>query len=345
MPDVCLSPPTPPVGPVPIPYPNTSSASDTDKGSTTVMIAGDPVTLKDRSIFKTSTGNEAATRNLGMGVVTHKIQGEAQFVAWSMDVKFEGENVPRHMDLMGHNEACNPSQTPPWPFMESMAKGDDPCAADKERESSACGGKSKAEACADEACRSAQGCKLVPYGGGGSPNCCQEPVKQTGHHLVEVHCFAPIGNRQGKLPGFDGYNLNKSPTACVQGGRADGQHGVMHAVQQRFEAAYGARAESFTPPSWPRGVSKWTYAESRDAGVVAHSFCFPHCRSECIAAQLDAYHQKPAPDGPGVKEDTPVRTDADAETRSQGEPTDEGIRRIVKAVDSIITFTSSAPAL
>ncbi len=342
MPDVCLSPPPSPAGPIPIPYPNTSSASDTDKGSTTVSIGGEPVMLKDRSIFKTSTGNEAATKNLGMGVVTHKIQGEAAFVAWSMDVKFQGENVPRHMDLMGHNEACNPSQTPPWPFMESMAKGDDPCAADKDRESRACGGMSEAEACTDEKCQSARGCKLMPHRTNGKSNCC--PPKKS-HHLVEVHCFAPANKRWRRLPGFEGYRQNNSPTVCVVGERGDGQHGVMHAVQQQLEAAYGARNGLFTPPSWPAGVSKWTYAEARDAGVIAHSFCFPHCRSECIAAQLDAYHMKPPPDGPGVTEDTPVRTDPGAATQSQGEPTDEGIRRIVKAVDSVIAFSSGAPAL
>src|SRR5215831_10435249 len=114
-PDTCLSPPSPPAGPVPIPYPNTASASDTTNGSTTVMICGQEVMLKDSSTFKTSTGNEAATKSLGMGVVTHTIQGEASFIAWSMDVKFEGLNVPRHQDLMGHNEACSPSDTAPWP--------------------------------------------------------------------------------------------------------------------------------------------------------------------------------------------------------------------------------------
>jgi hypothetical protein len=120
MPDVCLSPPSPPAGPLPIPYPNTAMAGDTDKGSKTVQIAGQEVMLKDKSVFKKSTGNEAATKSFGMGVVTHQIQGEASFIAWSMDVKFEGENVPRHLDLMGHNEACNPTDTPPWPYIDDM---------------------------------------------------------------------------------------------------------------------------------------------------------------------------------------------------------------------------------
>jgi hypothetical protein len=119
-PDVCLSPPSPPAGPIPIPYPNTAMASDTDKGSKTVQIGGQEVMLKDKSVFKTSMGNEAATKSFGMGVVTHQIQGEASFIAWSMDVKFEGENVPRHLDLMGHNEACAPTDTPPMVFVDTM---------------------------------------------------------------------------------------------------------------------------------------------------------------------------------------------------------------------------------
>jgi hypothetical protein len=120
MPDVCLSPPSPPAGPLPIPYPNTAMASDTTDGSKTVQIGAQEVMLKNKSTFKTSTGNEAATKSFGMGVVTHQIQGKANFVAWSMDVKFEGENVPRHLDLMGHNEASDPSDTPPWPYLDGM---------------------------------------------------------------------------------------------------------------------------------------------------------------------------------------------------------------------------------
>ena len=41
MPDsVCLSPPSPPAGPTPIPYPNFSNASDTTNGTRTVKIGG-----------------------------------------------------------------------------------------------------------------------------------------------------------------------------------------------------------------------------------------------------------------------------------------------------------------
>ncbi|HEY5909319.1 MAG TPA: DUF4150 domain-containing protein [Verrucomicrobiae bacterium] len=103
MPDVCLSPPSPPAGPVPVPYPNTAQGSDTSDGSKTVKIGGDEAGLKDSSNYKKSSGDEAATKSLGMGVVTHTIQDKMKHAAWSMDVKFEGENVIRHMDMTTHN--------------------------------------------------------------------------------------------------------------------------------------------------------------------------------------------------------------------------------------------------
>jgi hypothetical protein len=113
-PDVCLSPPSPPAGPIPIPYPNTGMASDTSDGSRTVKVTGQEAMLQDTSFFKQSMGDEAATKSLGMGVVSHNIQGKCYFVAWSMDVKFEGKNVVRHMDMTTHNHmSAKPGNTPP----------------------------------------------------------------------------------------------------------------------------------------------------------------------------------------------------------------------------------------
>lgn len=107
MPDVCLSPPSPPVGPIPLPYPNFSQASDTTDGTKTVKIAGDEVGMKDQSNYKTSKGDEAATRSFGMGVATHGIQGKGYFAAWSSDVMFEGANATRFMDMTTHNHGSD----------------------------------------------------------------------------------------------------------------------------------------------------------------------------------------------------------------------------------------------
>ena len=103
MPDPCLSPPSPPAGPLPVLYPNFSDDSRTDNGTKTVLIGGDQAGRKSDSSYKDCKGDEAATRNFGMGTISHTIQGEMKFISWSFDVKFEGSNVPRHMDFMTGN--------------------------------------------------------------------------------------------------------------------------------------------------------------------------------------------------------------------------------------------------
>lgn len=125
-PDVCLSPPSPPAGPIPIPYPNTSFSKDMMNGSKTVMIKGKEVMLKDQSFYKTSPlGDEAATQGLGANVITHVITGKTYFQAWSMDVKFEGQNVDRHIDITTSNHASLPPGVPaPMPNMSAMELGD-----------------------------------------------------------------------------------------------------------------------------------------------------------------------------------------------------------------------------
>ena len=109
-PDVCLTPPPPPAGPLPVPYAITSFSKDMQQGSKTVKIASQEVMLKDQSFYKTSPlGDEAATNGQGANVITHVITGKTYFVAWSMDVKFEDQNVDRHTDLTTSNHSCPPA--------------------------------------------------------------------------------------------------------------------------------------------------------------------------------------------------------------------------------------------
>ena len=77
-------------------------------GSKTVKIKGQEVMLKDQSFYKTAPlGDEAATQGLGAGVITHVITGKTYFKMWSMDVKFEGQNADRHIDLTTSNHASD----------------------------------------------------------------------------------------------------------------------------------------------------------------------------------------------------------------------------------------------
>jgi hypothetical protein len=59
-----------------------------------------------------STGDEAGSA--GGGVASNKIKGKAEFVMFSMDVKFEGKNVCRAFDIMLHND----KNTPPFPVLQ-----------------------------------------------------------------------------------------------------------------------------------------------------------------------------------------------------------------------------------
>jgi hypothetical protein len=102
-PDVCMSPPGPSAGPIPIPYANIGKASDLKAGSSTVFIKKKEVALKNVSFFSTSSGNEGATRAFKKGVSTSVIKGKCFFTDWSANVKFEGLNVCRHLDTMTHN--------------------------------------------------------------------------------------------------------------------------------------------------------------------------------------------------------------------------------------------------
>jgi hypothetical protein len=128
-PDVCLCPPAPPVGPIPVPLVNTAAAADLAGGAQSVLTEGNP-TGKKSSYIARSTGDEAA-RSTGGGIATHVVQGKAYFVSYSMDVLIEGENVPRHLDLMTHNHGSPTPNTGPWPWASSADK-------------SASGGKDKA---------------------------------------------------------------------------------------------------------------------------------------------------------------------------------------------------------
>ena len=44
-PDVCLSPPSPPAGPIPVPYPDTSFSSDLKEGTRSVKLGGKPAAV------------------------------------------------------------------------------------------------------------------------------------------------------------------------------------------------------------------------------------------------------------------------------------------------------------
>jgi Domain of unknown function (DUF4150)/GHH signature containing HNH/Endo VII superfamily nuclease toxin 2 len=338
-PDVCLTPPPPPAGYLPIPYPNTGMASDATNGSTTVQISGKEVMLKNKSFFKKSTGDEAATRSTPMGVITHTITGKVYFNSWSMDVKVEGENVVRHLDLTTHNHMSFPGDTPTWPYIDATALAPDhPCVEDQLNEMHACqdfqpygdqdvctqlgrGKPAQAEssfeapqmatiAAADD-CLAARRCALQPY----KPNGCCQP--QTPHHLIEASAVAeksPHGLKVADVvlisPIHD-YDYTKAPCVCAEGtSQHVGTHGEIHA-RQKAGVLKGIEEGTIVQGSLPladgrtlNNVDVTNYGDAKKNGIAAVKKTFQEskCNEDCLNAQLDNYHNQC-----GMNDSTPIK--------------------------------------
>lgn len=281
-PDVCFTPPQTPATPpgVPIPYPNTGVASDTTDGSSSVKISGQEVMLKNKSYFKKSSGDEAGSAPK-KGVMSSKITGKVYFAAWSMDVKVEGENVVRHMDLTTHNHGSEPPQTPPWMHVDEMAMSvREACADEIDQAEGACRGKSPS-ACGPE-CTSAQKCLLVPKDKD-KARCCAPA--STGHHMIEDHWL--LGN--AAFPEYQPVSgtrkpYSAAPTVCVEGGRFDKEHGEMHAAQGLIEESH--------MPGGSNAAKPWDYGAGKSAALTAHDMVFGDsgCSKPCMEAQLDSFY-------------------------------------------------------
>lgn len=124
-PDVCMTAPVTGLTPmgVPIPYPNTGMAKDTSNGSRSVKITGKEIIKKNVSYYKTSYGDEAGTATPAKkGIITGTIKGKVYFTTWSMDVKIEGQNAVRHLDLTTHNHNSQiGNESIPWPHVDTMS--------------------------------------------------------------------------------------------------------------------------------------------------------------------------------------------------------------------------------
>lgn len=302
-PDVCFTPPQAPVTPpgVPIPYPNTGLASDTSGGSTTVQISGQEVMLKNKSYFKKSTGDEAGCAPM-KGVVTHKITGKVYFTAWSMDVKVEGENVVRMMDLTTHNHASQGPNTPPWTYLDEMTvpPSDHPCHDQINSAKEACKNTTvgpDGRDCSGTECAKCMNCILVPKNQ--DKRMCCAP-NNTGHHLIEDHwvkgnsAFPEYrSNRESgsfaaqslaKGPGIR--TVEEAPCLCVNEKRSKNTpHRRMHDIQ-------GTHEESHMPGGGREG-QPWNYAAGKRAALEAHDEVFKGegCnKNGCMEKQLDAFY-------------------------------------------------------
>lgn len=305
LPDVCMTPPQTPATPpgVPIPYPNTGMASDTADGTTSVKISGQEVMLKNKSNFKKSMGDEAGCAPM-KGVVTHKNVGKVYFTAWSMDVKVEGENVVRMLDMTTHNHGSMGPNTPPWMYLDEAAVPplDHPCHDQIVAAQKACG-KTKVTKngrnCKGTDCEKCMACILVPKEE--DKRLCCSP-NNTGHHMIEDHwvkgnkAFPSYrSNREG--PGFAAQSLDRranpkiktveaAPCVCANASRKRGS------IHRRLHDIQGAHEESHMPGGGRDGQS-WNYGAGKKAALEAHEQVFKgqDCnKGGCMEKQLDAFY-------------------------------------------------------
>jgi hypothetical protein len=335
-PDVCFTPPQTPATPpgVPIPYPNTGMASDCTEGSKTVQVSGQEVMLKNQSYFKKSSGDEAGSTPK-KGLMSSKNMGKVYFTMWSMDVKFEGQNVVRHLDMTTHNHG-SPPNTGPWMYADASAYGDPKaCEKEQKRIDKACAGykpkgnkdpcalskpsqnqslpKQHAESMAKgdkigaDKCLAARRCALQPWNPDKDDKakghtCC---TPQTGHHLVEASAVA-VKRGGTLLQGIKNYTPDEAPCICAEGpGQHVGTHGLLHSCQRQ---AY-AKIKKETPLKVKGGgtimFKATTYGAARDSSVkcVKKVFKESGCNEKCLKAQLDEYHKKRCK----MEDDTPIK--------------------------------------
>jgi len=98
-PDVCLTPMPPPVGTVPVPYPNTAMLNQAQKTSKKVKFVNKEV-LTLKSEIPKSMGDEAGTNK---GVVSGMNMDKVTFKKGSTMVKIEGQPCIHLTSLSAHN--------------------------------------------------------------------------------------------------------------------------------------------------------------------------------------------------------------------------------------------------
>ncbi len=335
-PDVCLSPPSPPAGPIPIPYPNTGMAKDSTSGSKTVKISKKEIILKNKSHFKKSMGDEAATKSLGMGVITHQIQGKVYYNSWSMDVKVEGENVVRHLDLTTHNHASQVGQTPPWPYADRMAmiKGLEECSEEKKEINEKCDPWNEKTQCPDGSVMKAakdhaKSVRGAHPAGSAARKEAQEILdfafeqyvdefkKNDCHHALKCALVpyeknskslcCPHATPDHIMPASQFFTDKRDGTprpGC--GNYVSKKAPCMCAVGGKSTATHGLLGSSrkkYMKDNGFDGAATWGMEDSAACGAHSANEVNPHCSKECIEAQLKREHRKM-----GVDDSTEIGT-------------------------------------
>ncbi len=264
------------------------------------------------------------------GVVTSVNRGKVYFIAWSMDVKIEGENAVRHLDMTTHNHASPTCNTPSWPYTDriAMAKGLKSC----ENELKAVEQDCKPDKKGDVKCpkpTEIEQAEAMPGGPEGSPawrkrqdainaahmsyekkirkiscnkaarcmlvpwdkqKCC---APQTPHHLVPKAGFF----KDKFVAKVDG----KRPAGAMMKGCSKYDEDAAPCICATGGKASGAHGlvhakqadlviAKFGGKRPPTGTT-YSCGEAEDIGAEAVEQLFPECSKKCIKAQLRRIHR------------------------------------------------------
>jgi hypothetical protein len=248
-----------------------------------------------------------------------------------MDVRFEGENVVRHLDLTTHNHMSFPGNSPTWPFLDSAAfAGTGPCAKVAGEVDKHCsqhaephlekkGSKKvfpvakpddstyrkgvmneKRQAameamCKDKDCRKALKCVLSPKD---PSNCCPQPQpsppKQTPHHVVPDSQFHDGNKNYWVLDSGGEYDYDSAPCICASGTTHSGKtlHAKIHTETNNLTVNH----PSVLPYVSSTGKSissdaEWTVGEAEAVGAKAVAKK-TKCDEDCIKSQVRRGHKK-----------------------------------------------------
>lgn len=127
---------------------------------------------------------------------------------------------------------------------------------------------------------------------------------QRAHHVIP----------KSRVSNCQGYDHNKAPTVCVEGGNNSGTHGKLHMATDKNteDMVYGIYEHS---PSANKEPSSMASAIEASAQAMSKEF---GCDKTCIKRELDKFYRKLCPNGVVLKDRNGKVIEKDREVKEGG---------------------------
>jgi hypothetical protein len=223
-------------------------------------------------------------------MINSKITGKVYFDAWSMDVKVEGENVVRNLDLTTGNHGSNANEAVPWPYQDATALGaqDSPCAKYAGPVSENCTAPVASD-CSPNCCE-ARKCVLVPA----EPESNCKGCGKTAHHPIPVAELSESrqpGQARG-TPRYPNYSSGAAPCVCVEGDDHDSRDPA--STELKEHGRVGVKFTQLRNAALPKGSKlgdSYPFSTALDCGAKAvNAGTDARCDEECTKKQLEKGH-------------------------------------------------------